>query len=134
MIQGCQHLCKYLATPEDSQRFKSEDPSKDLQHGPQRNVQVGNPSQPLPTDPSIQHLLQLQQGGLGNMLPHADPRSGLALNSIGGQPPLPSLNSPLPLLAINMQNRSAALVAYLADLQRRGGDEFLRGSGRGAQV
>lgn len=134
MIQGCQHLCRYLATPEAARRFQSEDPRRDLQYGQLGSIQAGNPSQAHPSDPSIQHLLQLQQSGFGSMLQHSDALSGLALASIGGRrTQLSSLNSPLALPGTNLQNRSA-LLAYLADMERRGVDHSNHGGGRGAHL
>lgn len=65
MIRDCAHLCKYMATPEDSKRFVSENPRKDLAKDPELRHQVP----PAPTaslGPNMSHLVG---GGAGLSLP-----------------------------------------------------------------
>jgi len=139
IMQGCQHLCKYLATPTEARRFTSEDPSINFQMGGTRNVtSMGTSSSPgLPGDPSsLQQFFQLQHhGGLGNMLPQVplaqDPHlSSLALLS-GQSHPLP-ISPSLQLLGnAEMQNRSAIAAAYFTNMQLRGGSGGIA-AGRGS--
>lgn len=136
MMEGCQHLCKYLSTPLEARRFVSDHPNLDLSRGSQsRNVNslaaaaaAANSNQGMSTDPSsLQHLLQLQAtGGLGNMLssPHSrqDSLSSLALSLSAGQSTLPNTLNPTSLQLLagnNMQNRSSAIASYITELQLR---------------
>ncbi|CAJ1941317.1 unnamed protein product [Cylindrotheca closterium] len=133
MMQGCQHLCKYIASPNEARRFISKDPISDLNKGQTRNVnQMGNHSnQGIPTSDasSLQQLFQLQAtGGLGNILSSQVPRTtqdslsnSLALLS-AGQSSMPNhaLNPTLQFLGNNMQgNRSSTIASYLTELQLR---------------
>lgn len=154
MMHGCQHLCKYLSSPQEARRFISNDPSSDLNKGQPRTLSaMGNSNQGIPTDSSsFQQLLQLQAaGGLGNMLSSQLPRTQDSLSTslalLSGQSS--ALNPSLQFLGNNMQNRSA-IASYLElhlrqqhqQLQQQGsggsssggGDGRLGGVSRGAQV
>lgn len=129
MMQGCQHLCKYISTPPEARRFISHDPRSDLNKGQTRHVSsMGN------SDPSsLQQLLQLQAGGLGNILSPQVPRTQDSLSSslalLSGQSSLPNaLNPSLQLLGNNMQNRSA-IASYLTELQLRQQQQQQRSGG-----
>ena len=102
MIQGCQHLCKYISTPEESLRFVSND--GDIQNDlgiRDQNLypSIPNTVQSLLLEPQTRPLLQLplQQGGLDAMLRHAitrdssssSSRSGFGMTSHSGTATLP---------------------------------------------
>lgn len=129
MMQGCQHLCKYISTPTEARRYISHDLRFDLNKGQTRHVSsMGNSDAS-----SLQQLLQLQAGGLGNILSPQVPRTQDSLSSslalLSGQSSLPSaLNPSLQLLGSNMQNRSA-IASYLTELQLRQQQQQQRSGG-----
>jgi hypothetical protein len=66
MIRGCHHLCKYTSSPEESRRFISADPQKDLQMDPELKIPMRLAVTPGPS-PLLSNLSQLAGLGAGQV-------------------------------------------------------------------
>ena len=129
MIQGCQHLCKYISTPEESLRFVSKDCDirKDLGIRDQ-NLYPSTPNtvQSLSLEAQLHPLLQLQQGGgLGAMLRHAittrDSSSSSSLSGFGMNPHS-AVTLPHSLSTATLQAQNQATISnYLEEVKKARG-------------
>jgi hypothetical protein len=160
-MRGCTHLCKYMANPQESRRFVSEDPQKDLEVDPlfsssanaaaplanaSLTSNMSHLTSALPGQQAAEALLQQihqqrqQFSGIGPLVQllgggATDPNlSGLQLGSLNSSLLGGGRRTSLPSYPLTASESSrSAITSFLANSQLSG-DGLLRGAGNGINM